>query len=442
MIGSGWIARRLRQALQGVAELRSFLGLANYYRRFIKEYSKMIALPTNLLRKDRPWLWDYECEDAFRMLKKAIASASVLQLPDFTKAFEVYTDALDHAIGGVFMQDKHPIAFETRKLKECEQRYSTYEKEMMAIIAEKVDPKASYWQEFLAEFDFDWIYKPGKENVVADTLSRKYVEEYVAALSTYAVFVGAPKACLADVAAELFFRHVMRYFGLSKDIISDRNTRFTGITRRQVKKWLELLDAAQFCYNLHKSSTTKLSPFELVNGQQPLTPHEVALHDWSCCPVAHRFAHAKEELEDETRDSLLMAQQRMKKYADQQRRDLEFHVRDQVILKLTPQIWKKVSSKTVHRGFIPKYDRPFEVIKKVGCVTYRLKLPDRLKIYPIFRVSFLKPFNQDEMDDGRRQAKCAPLVIRKQFQKDMEAVLDYRTMGQSKKNRRIDYLIY
>ena len=111
------------------------------------------------------------------------------------------------------------------------------------------------------------------------------------------------------------------------------------------------------------------------------------------------------------------------------------------MLKLTPQIWKKVSSKTIHRGFILKYDGPFEMLKNVGRVAYRLKLSDRLKIHLTFHVSFLKPFNQDEMDEGRKQAKRAPPVIRKQFQTDMKAVLDHKTMGQNKKNRQTDYLV-
>ena len=129
-----------------------------------------------------------------------------------------------------------------------------------------------------------------------------------------------------------------------------------------------------------------------------------------------------------------MTQQRMKKYAYQHRSDLEF--------QLTPQIWKKVNNKTVHRGIIPEYNRPFEVIKKVGHIAYRLKPLDKLKIHLIFHVSFLKPFYQDEMDGGRRQAKCAPPVIRKKFQNDVKALLDYRMMGQRKKNRWTNYLIH
>ncbi|KAL0421317.1 UNVERIFIED_CONTAM: hypothetical protein Slati_3154600 [Sesamum latifolium] len=187
------------------------------------------------------------------------------------------------------------------------------------------------------------------------------------------------------------------------------------------QNWVDLLDLAQFSYNLHKSLATGMSPFELVYGQQPMMPHE--------------------ELLDEAKDSLAKAQRRMKKYADKGRRHVDFSVGDQVLLKLTPQIWKKVSSKTVHRGLIPKYDGPFEVVSKVGSLAYRLKLADRLKIHPTFHVSFLKKFHHDLLDMARQQTRRAPPVIRKEFEKTVLQILDHRTMGQSKKNRRTDYLV-
>lgn len=90
----------------------------------------------------------------------------------------------------------------------------------------------------------------------------------------------------------------------------------------------------------------------------------------------------------------------MTKYADAHRRDVEFEVGDIVLLKLAPQIWKKISSKAVHRGLIPQFDGPFEVVKEVGKVAYRLKLLDRLKIHHTFHVSFLKKYNKLE---GSRQ---------------------------------------
>ncbi|KAL0388133.1 UNVERIFIED_CONTAM: Transposon Ty3-G Gag-Pol polyprotein [Sesamum radiatum] len=209
------------------------------------------------------------------------------------------------------------------------------------------------------------------------------------------------------------------------------------------RNWVDLLDVAQFSYNLHKSSATGMSRFKLAYGQQPTTPHEVSVQrTGGKCPAAYRYARSKQELLDEAKDSLAKAQRRMKKYADMGRRHVEFNAGDQVLLKLTPQIWKKISSKSVHRGLIPKYDGPFEVMSKVGSLAYRLKLPDRLKIHPTFHVSFLKKFHQDLLDAARQQTQRAPPVIRKEFEKTVLKILDHRTMGQSKKNRRTDYLVH
>ncbi|GJS21721.1 putative nucleotidyltransferase, ribonuclease H [Tanacetum coccineum] len=185
-----------------VTELRSFLGLVNYYRRFIMGYSAIASPLTDLLKKNKAWIWDEECQAAFESLKKAVMEEPVLRLPDVTMPFELHTDASDFAIGGVLMQDGHPIAFESRKLNETERKYTVQEKEMTAIVhclriwrhyllgsrfviktdniatsyfqtQKKLSPKQARWQDFLAEFDYQLEYKPGKANVVADALSRK-----------------------------------------------------------------------------------------------------------------------------------------------------------------------------------------------------------------------------------------------------------------------------
>ena len=117
-----------------MTELRSFLGLANYYRRFIKGYSNIVSPLTDLLKKDRVWDWDIECRMAFESLKQAISKESVLQLPNMDLPFEFHTDASDKALGGVLVQEGHPVAFESRKLKGAEQRYPTHEKEMTALV--------------------------------------------------------------------------------------------------------------------------------------------------------------------------------------------------------------------------------------------------------------------------------------------------------------------
>ncbi|KAL4313522.1 hypothetical protein GQ457_01G002970 [Hibiscus cannabinus] len=137
-------------------------------------------------------------------LKQGMVSEPVLVLPDHTRPFEIYTDASDVAIGGVLMQEGHPVAFESRKLNETERRYTVHEKEMTAVVhclrtwrhhvlgsrfvvytdnvanvlGSKLSPKQARWQEFLAEFDFTMEYKPGKVNFVADALSRWYDIEF------------------------------------------------------------------------------------------------------------------------------------------------------------------------------------------------------------------------------------------------------------------------
>ncbi|KAL5736375.1 hypothetical protein ACOSP7_030951 [Xanthoceras sorbifolium] len=117
-----------------VPELRSFLGLMNYYRRFIKGYSARAAPLTDLLKKNKAWEWSKECQEAFEGLKKAVMEELVLSLPDHSKLYKVQTDASDFAIGGVLMQDGHSIAFESRKLNDTEQRYTVQEKEMTAVV--------------------------------------------------------------------------------------------------------------------------------------------------------------------------------------------------------------------------------------------------------------------------------------------------------------------
>ena len=116
-----------------VTELRSFLGLTNYYRRFIKGYSTIACPLTDLLKKEKKWEWDAECQAAFQKLKYGITSEPVLRLPDLELPFEVHTDGSDRALGGVLVQEGHPVAFESRKLCAAEQRYIAHEKEMTAV---------------------------------------------------------------------------------------------------------------------------------------------------------------------------------------------------------------------------------------------------------------------------------------------------------------------
>jgi hypothetical protein len=118
-----------------VPALRSFLGLASYYHKFIKNFVKITVPLINLLKKSVViYEWEGACNEAFETLKGILVKAPVLKLLDFDKDFEIHSDAFDFAIGGVLMQEERSMALESMKLSETERRWPTHEKEMWAVI--------------------------------------------------------------------------------------------------------------------------------------------------------------------------------------------------------------------------------------------------------------------------------------------------------------------
>ncbi|GAU39806.1 hypothetical protein TSUD_219810 [Trifolium subterraneum] len=185
-----------------VSEVRSFLGLAGYYRRFILGFSE-IALPlTRLTRKGVAFVWDELCENSFNLLKQKLTSAPVLVIPDPDKKYVVYCDASNKGLGCVLVQEGAVVAYASRQLKPHEENYPTHDLELAAIIfalkiwrhhlygvqfalysdhkslrylfdQKELNMRQRRWMEYLKDFDFELNYHPGKANVVADALSRK-----------------------------------------------------------------------------------------------------------------------------------------------------------------------------------------------------------------------------------------------------------------------------
>ena len=105
-----------------------------YVRKFIKHFSAIAAPLTNLTKAKTGFKWTTLEQDAFEKLKEAVCSQLVLKLPDFTKPFEIHTDASDVAYGAVLIQDGHLVAYESKKFSDIEVRWPTHEKEMLAIV--------------------------------------------------------------------------------------------------------------------------------------------------------------------------------------------------------------------------------------------------------------------------------------------------------------------
>ena len=185
-----------------VKELRGFLRLAGYYRKFVKNFGIIVKPLTELLRKGALFIWTKDHQVAFHTLQQALSSAPVLALPDFSLPFAIETDASGTGIGAVLMQKGNPLAYLSKSLGPRSQGLSTYEKEYMAILA-AMDQWKHYlqfgefhiftyqksliqlseqrlhtpWQQKvftkLLGLQYKIIYKQGVENRAANALSRR-----------------------------------------------------------------------------------------------------------------------------------------------------------------------------------------------------------------------------------------------------------------------------
>jgi hypothetical protein len=192
-----------------VKGIQSFLGFANFYRRFIRDFSKITTPLTKLTKKEVPWLWDDAAQQAFEQLKTAMISEPILQHFDPDRPLTLETDASDYAIGAVCSQPDnsnvlHPLGYFSRKLRDAELNYDIHDKELLAIV-EALNKWSTYckstkhsirilsdhknleywqtkkdlnlrqarWAEQLANYDFKITYRPGRLAGKPDILSRE-----------------------------------------------------------------------------------------------------------------------------------------------------------------------------------------------------------------------------------------------------------------------------
>jgi hypothetical protein len=117
-----------------VLEIRSFLGLVGYYRRFIKDFSKTAKPMTKLLEKNKAFEWTRECQASFEEIKKRLTSSPVLILPDLTKKFDIYCDPSRQGLGHVLMQEGQVVCYASRQLRKHEKNYPTHDLELAAVV--------------------------------------------------------------------------------------------------------------------------------------------------------------------------------------------------------------------------------------------------------------------------------------------------------------------
>lgn len=191
-------------------ELRRFLGMAGYYRSFCKNFASVVVPLTDLLSTSRKFVWSHDCNSAFNAAKDLLCHAPVLSAPNFALPFKLQVDASSSGAGAVLLQEdsagvEHPVSYFSKKFAKCQQRYSTIEKEALALLlalqhfevylGSNCNPVVVYtdhnplvflwrmcnsnqrlmrWSLIIQEYNLDIQHRKGSENIVADALSRVY----------------------------------------------------------------------------------------------------------------------------------------------------------------------------------------------------------------------------------------------------------------------------
>ncbi|XP_048630844.1 uncharacterized protein LOC125604595 [Brassica napus] len=398
---------------KSVSEVRSFHGLAGFYRRFVKDFSTIAAPLTEVIKKDVGFKWEKAQEEAFQNLKGKLTNAPLLVLPDFTKTFEIECDASGVGIGAVLMQEKRPIAYFSEKLSGAMLNYPTYDKELYALIRalqtwqhylwpkefvihtdheslkhlkgqHKLNKRHARWVEFLETFPYVIHYKQGKENIVADALSRR----------------------------EAHGGGLMGHFGVAKTLAHLKEHFYWPAMRRDVERvcsrcvtctqakakarpqglytplpipdapWIDI--SMDFVLGLPRTrkgrdsifvvvdSATKFSPFQIVYGFNPLTPLDLMPLPYN--EQTNLDGKAKAEfvvsLHEQVKKNIEKRTKEYEKQANKKRHELLLEPGDLVWIHLRKERFPEERKSKL----MPRTDGPFTVLERINNNAYKIDL--------------------------------------------------------------------
>ncbi|SPT20051.1 unnamed protein product [Triticum aestivum] len=414
---------------QNVKQLRSFLGLASYCRRFVENFSKIAKPLSNLLQKHVKYVWSPECDVAFNTIKEKLVTAPVLTPPDGSKPYEVFCDASLQGLGNVIADALSRKAYCNSLILKpfqpdlCE----AFRKLNLQIVP----------QGFLANL----IVSPTLEDQIRearllDTMVKKVKRGIDKGISKYKCYrvndrdtlffedrIVVPKGDLRKVIMNEAHNSLLSIHPGNRDSIFTSkfwesfqkamgtnirfNTAFHPQTSGQVErvnqiledmlracvisfgmKWEDCLPYAEFSYNNSFQASSGKAPFEILYGRKcraPLNWSETGERQL----LGNDLISEAEEMCKVIRENLKAAQSRQKSYYDSKHRDLAFEIGDHVYLRVSPM--KGTRRFGIKGKLAPRYVGPFKIIGKRGDLAYQLELPSNFaNVHDVFHVSQLR----------------------------------------------------
>ncbi|KAH9780586.1 Endonuclease [Citrus sinensis] len=379
--------------------------------------AQSIQVDEEKVRTIQEWPSPTSQEKKFRIIKQKLTNAPLLSLPNFNKTFEIECDALGIGIGAVLMEEGRPIAYFSEKLSGAALNYPTYDKELYALVRaletwqhylwpkefvihtdheslkhlkgqHKLNKRHARWVEFIETFPYVIRYKQGKENIVANALSCRYV--LISTLNAKLVGFEHIKELYADD-----HDFSVEYQACEKTVVEVVNrtlsTLLRAIIKKNIKTWEDCLPLIEFAYNRSVHSATKYSPFEIVYGFNPLTPL-----DLTSLPLSKHVnldskkkAEIVKQIHEKAKFNIERRTEQYAKQANKGRHKLVFEPGDWVWLHMR----KERFSERRKSKLLPRGDGPFQVLECINDNAYKLDLPGEYNVSATFNVSDLSPFD-------------------------------------------------